>query len=343
MNLRILPSILASILASLASILLYSYYGESSNANIIFIYVTSQQIAGLATIFLLYGAQFEIKEKINISAWKFVAFSVLFIPFIPILGVTCLLFSRICLQKFGKIHSSKNLLKVIVGFGFLFILFLLDNNWLLFGIAFLPIIPLLIIGESVFEAPNIFLINSKIAQSILLRSSIDLALLLPIICINLSTKYFFSSEYYLEIQKIIFCLSGLAIVTTILEKIIFDEKLNESYKSKIVFNNFIILVITYIGVIILAFILSIKQEYWWYLTITPLINLIFTALLAQIRFSLSVKDCIVLAIKWATLTIFFVIFTSILLVIGINPVFSVIVSMIGLSLLQLATLFLLRK
>ena len=101
--------------------------------------------------------------------------------------------------------------------------------------------------------------------------------------------------------------------------------------------------ITYIGVFVLAFILSIEREYWWYLTITPVINLSFTALLAQMRVFLSVKDCIRLAIIWAALTVIFAIFASILLIIGINPVVSVITSMIGLSLSQLGTLFLLRK
>jgi hypothetical protein len=343
LKLRILSSITSSIIAALASILLYRYSGESNNSNIIFIYITSQQIAGLATIFFLYGAQFEIKEKISIPVWNIIISSVLLIPFLPIIGVSCLLFSRTCIQKFGKIQASRNLLKIIFVSGFALILYFFNSNWFLIGIAFVPFIPMLIIGETVFEAPNIFLINYKIAQSILLRSSIDLALLLPIIVINFLTKYYLSSENYLDIQKLIFCLSGLAIVTSTLEKIIFDKKFHDTYKSKIIFNNFIILIITYIGVTVLASILSIKIEYWWYLTITPLINLTFTALLAQLRGFLGVKDCIRLALIWAALTVIFTIFASILLIIGINPVVSVITSMIGLSLSQLGTLFLLRK
>ncbi len=343
MKLRILSSIIASVIASLASIFLYRYSGESNNSNIVFIYVTSQQIAGLATIFLLYGTQFEIKEKITIPVWNIIIFSVLLIPFLPILSVTCLLFSRTCIQKFGKIQASRNILKIMLVSGFALILFFFDSNWLVLGIAFTPIIPMLIIGETVFEAPNIFFINSKIGWSILLRSSVDLALLLPIIIINFLTKYYLSSEYYLDIQKLIFCLSGLAIVTTVLEKIIFDKNLNNAYISKIVLNNTIIFLITYIGVIILAYFLSIKREYWWYLIIAPIVNLSFTALLAKIRSSLEVKDCIRLAFKWVVLTFIFTILSFILLKIGLNPVNSITTSMICLSLSQLATLILIKK
>lgn len=343
MKLRILTSIIASVIASLASILLYRYSGENNNSNIIFIYVTSQQLAGLATIFLLYGAQFEIKEKITISVWSIIIFSVLLIPFLPILGVTCLLFSRTCIQKFGKIRKSSNLLKIILVSGFALTLFFFKSNWLLLVISFAPVIPMLIIGETIFEAPNIFLINNKIVESILLRSSIDLALLLPIIVINFFTKYYLSPEYYLDIQHLIFCLSGLAIVTTILEKIIFDDILHYNYKSNIVLNNFIIFLITYIGVGLLAYFLSIKKEYWWYLIITPIINLAFTALLAQIRSSLDVMDCINLAIKWVISAFFFTILASILIIVGLNPVISVATSMICLSLVQLVFLFLLYK
>ena len=189
MKLRILTSVISAIISSLASIILYKYYSDK-DSNIIFIYVTSQQIAGLLAIFLLYGAQFEIKDKLTLSAWKIIFFSVLTIPFLPILSVTCLLFSRISIQKFGKIQSTDKILKVLLVLLCVLILYYFNSNWLLLTVAFFPIIPMLLIGESAFEAPNLFLINKNTVISIALRSSIDLALLFPMILINFLTKFY---------------------------------------------------------------------------------------------------------------------------------------------------------
>ena len=342
MKLRILTSVISAIISSLASIILYKYYSDK-DSNIIFIYVTSQQIAGLLAIFLLYGAQFEIKDKLTLSAWKIIFFSVLTIPFLPILSVTCLLFSRISIQKFGKIQSTDKILKVLLVLLCVLILYYFNSNWLLLTVAFFPIIPMLLIGESAFEAPNLFLINKNTVISIALRSSIDLALLFPMILINFLTKFYLSPENYLEIQKLIFCLSGLAIATTVLEKIIFDKNLTHSYNLKRARNNAIFFLTTYIGVGILAYSISIDEEYFWYLIIAPTINLIFTKILAKIRSCLDIKDCISLALKYILFALLFTILSLVLIADGLNTVNSVMISIMGLSLSQLAILYFLHK
>lgn len=341
MKLRLLSSVVSSIISSIISIFLYKYYGDSNN-NIIFTFVTSQQIAGIAIIFLLYGAQFEIKNKVRISAWKIILFSLLFIPFFPILSITCLLISRIALQKFGRIQPTKNSYKILSLILLLsIVIFNFKNNYylILFLIIFISLIPILFIGESAFESPNFLVINWNILKAILLRSSLDLSLLFPMILINFITKIYFNINDYLEIQKLIFCLSGLAIATTIFEKIIFDNNLTKDYSKKFWRNNVIIFLITYIGVGLLAHIISIKADYWWFLIITPAINLIFTQLLSKIRFHLNINKCLKITLIYFLFTILFAILSAALYFTGLNPVNSIIISVICLSISQLVVLY----
>jgi hypothetical protein len=342
LKLRILTSAITSIISSLVSIYLYKYYSNDNN-DILFIYVTSQQIAGLATIFFFYGANFEIKDKFSISAWKIIVFSILVIPFFPILSITCLLFSRVALQKFGKLQSRNNFYKIALVFFVIIILFYLKYNWLLFLIIYLSLIPYLFIKESIFQLPNFLLINKNSLISILLRTSIDLALLFPMILINLLTKYFLLTEDYLEIQKIIFCLSGLAIATTILEKIIFDTNLFKIYNIHKIRNNFIMLIVTYIGVALLAFLISIEYKYWWYLIISPAINFFYTELLTKIRSYLKFEDCFNIALKYFIGTLFFATLASFFIILDYNPINSIIICMFFLSLYQLQLLIFLKK
>lgn len=342
MKLRIFTSIISAILSSLVGIYLYKYYAEN-NDNIIFIFVTAQQISGLVTIFFLYGAQFEIEEKISISTWNIIIISALVIPFIPLLSVSSLFISRIALQKFGKFEDSNNFYKLSFILLVILVLFFLNNNWFLLLISFLPLIPMLLIRESSFEAPNLFLINWKNLKAIFVRSSVDLSLLFPMILINLMSKYFLSPEDYIELQKVIFCLSGLAIINTILEKIIFDKNISNSYNLNLLRNNSILILFTYTGVGITAYLISVGENFWWYLAIAPSLNFVFTKLLAKLRSNLNIKDCLTITLKYILSTFLILIVSFILVKYHLNPINSVLFSIILLTFLQLTVLISLEK
>lgn len=342
MKLRIFTTIISALISSLAGILLYKYYSEN-NDNIIFIFVSAQQISGFIVIFFLYGAQFEIKEKMMIKSWNIIIISALLIPFFPILSLSCLFISRVALQKFGKLDCSGQIYKIIYILFILFILLCFNSNWLLLVVAFFPLIPMLLIGESSFEAPNIFFINWKNLKAIFLRSSLDLSLLFPMILINIFTKYLLTQEDYIEVQKIIFCLSGLAIINTILEKIIFDKNISNSYNLNVVRNNSIILLFTYIGVGAISYLISVDLKYWWYLTIAPFLNFLFTNLLAKKRSNLSIQECLIVSLKYMLSTFLIVILSFTLVFYEFHPINSILLSMILLTLFQFSALVSVEK
>jgi hypothetical protein len=194
-------------------------------------------------------------------------------------------------------------------------------------------------GEHSVKLPFYPRITSSIFIGIMRRSTMDFSLLIPPFLLNYFSINFLSTADYINFQKIMFSLGGLAIVNSIMEKVIFNADLFKGYLKSPRLYFIAAAGISYVGVFALALYLNIEPDYYWFLMLAPLFNISFALLLSEKRKNLSNSSCIKIAIKWIIASIFIMaigFFCFYLKIININVL---LVCMIILSLSQYFILF----
>jgi hypothetical protein len=280
---RITSSALSSIIMASGFLLIFKYYHIFNNHELIYIYNWGQVISGIFVILIIYGAKFEISEEIIINIRIPIILSIAIFLFFPVFGLSLLLFIKIYQQKMGVQTSSSQVIALFILLILSTLYILVDNNMILAVIVLLSLLPATFSRENCIRIPKVNKINFGLVIGIVKRSSLDLSLIFPILTINYFTKKYFSINEFIEISQLLFCLNVLSIVTSVLEKIVFDSSLLSKFRDNKKIYIFLLVFFTYIAVVFLGFFFEIRTENWWYLAIMPLINLKFAFELSKTR------------------------------------------------------------
>lgn len=332
---RITSSAMSSLILACGMLLVFKYSHFFGNYDLIYIYNWGQVISGVFVTLFIYGVKFEISDEILLNIKIPIFISLFVFLFAPLLGLSFLLLTRIYQQKMGVQTTSSQFVTILISLILSSLYILVDGNVILIIIVLISMIPPIIARENYIRIPEIKIVNLNLMNSVIKRSSLDLSLILPILAVNFLSKKYFTTSQFIEISQLLFCLNVLSIVTSLLEKVVFDSSLLSKFSDSKIIYSLIIVVLTYISVLILGVYFQIRIENWWYLLVMPLINIKFAFELAIARKIISSSDGLIVSLYFFyAFSIMAVIGASIYVFIG-NPFFSVTVPTAMLAIIQI--------
>ncbi len=293
---RITSSAISSLILTGGMLLIFKYPHFFGNHDLIYIYNWGQVIAGVFVTLFIYGLKFEISNEILLNIKIPIFSSLILFLFSPMLGFSFLLFTRIYQQKMGVQTSSSQFYSLLILLFFLILYITIDGKAILILIVFLSMVPPTIARENYIRFPAVKSINLNLISRVVKRINLDLSLILPILAINFLTKKYFTTNQFIEISQLLFCLNVLSIVTSVLEKVVFDTSLLSKFSNDKLIYPFFLVLLTYIPVLILGVYFEIRIENWWYLILMPLINIKFAFELAKSRAIITSREGLIISL-----------------------------------------------
>lgn len=272
----------SALLFAAVNLLLVKHYADGGSATEVFLFTNAQMLGGLLLVFVFYGLQFEVTESkeydCGVPLWA-AAISVVLLP--PV-GLFILIVTRGAVQRFGRIATLRPMV-VAAGAANIAAVCLLPGVSLFMLAPLVSLLLLFLAGDTRIKCPEPACIRPDTLGRAVIRTSMDLALLVPPLLLNVFAFRVLTQIDYIDVQKVIYCLTIMALLAPQVERQLFQDADTGANRPqpKLLFS--LALGTSYAGIAFGAWFLGVPPHAMWYLGAAPLISLLFTVRLAQVR------------------------------------------------------------
>ncbi len=289
----------AVVLFSGSNLLAYRHFAGQGDGEVVFHFVNAQLAANALVVFFLYGLNFEARERRPMDVRVPALLSALLGLFVPVAGLAALYTLRQGLLKFGRRSAASS---VLAAFALLTVAGL-AAWWRGMDAAFVVIATIAVAlpflaGESSVELPDFRALAPAHWRAGLVRTTLDLSLLLPPLAVNMITKRYLPDVEYVQLQTVFYSLFAMAVITSIGERIIFHHARREQVEKEARHWKWLLLLAAYAGVGVLGWFLRVPWSLSWYLVPAPAIAWGLAVLLAEARAHLTAAQCLRLGLVW---------------------------------------------
>lgn len=300
------------------SLVLLKYFAIVGASNAVFLYTNALYASLVIGAILFYGIGVEAgqaRKRYSVAKLAIVVGAVgcVYIP----LGFFLAFLLRSSLFKFSQVGSAGNMLWLLVFAAAIGAYFLNGYQALYLGLLLLSILVFVVAGHGVVELPSPKDFSWSLLKRALLRSSMDLFLMVPPIVLNLFSFNQLDSDEYLVFQMCVASLGFGGVVTNLIERKGFDNNVRGMGAISLVSPFFL-------GCVVVAVFASLVIA--WYYDIlayamliagSSVLGTVFGFLLTRFRFMAGADACLRITVLWCC------VFALVMLTLFSVPVISV--------------------
>ena len=224
---------------------------------------------------------------------------------------------RVGISKFTLYTKKRNYINIAIIILFLLYLFFeneIDGLDVVLAAILISFGVQNIFGHQTFEIFDTSEIRFRHCLSGLIRSSLDYAILVPPVVINVLYYRFGSTENYIELQRLFYALAGSSILIALIERVTFDRSRKGNELEPILIKELLILgVILSIISSIAAIYIGLDSSNLFFLVYSSFYGVLFGSVLSKARSYISYKEAAVIA---TIQLLFFFTFVGLMFILG---------------------------